>query len=154
MRDDLLEELKPRTEPKKVWKLKVTGETPVLVLVQTPKPDHPVSKPDDPVSLAAETTPVSAITSYSSISATTSAPVPEKDKDMVDYEPSPPRDMDVNVIYLSASDYTFLGGDDEVAQFDFGPQKAIFEKPLASENHIKLLFVRGHVNGSPMSRML
>ena len=115
MRDDLLEELKPRTEPKKICKLKVTGETPVLVLVQTPKPDHLVSKPDDPVLPAAETAPVSAIASSSSISAMTSAPVPEKDDDMVDYEPYPPHDMDINVIHLSASDYTFLGRDDEVA---------------------------------------
>jgi hypothetical protein len=47
-------------------------------------------------------------------------------------------------------------GDDEhvVAQFDFGPKYMIFTKPKESVNHLKLLYVRGHIDGTPISRVL
>ena len=37
---------------------------------------------------------------------------------------------------------------------DLGPNNAIFEKPKGSEKHLKPLYVKGHINGSPVSRML
>jgi hypothetical protein len=49
-----------------------------------------------------------------------------------------------------------LSGDNEpiVAQFDFGPKEAAFTKPKESVNHLKSLFVRGHIDGIPIAKML
>ena len=47
---------------------------------------------------------------------------------------------------------TTLSG--EVAQFDFGPKEAVFTKPEESVNHVKPLYVRGHIYRRPVSRML
>jgi hypothetical protein len=69
-------------------------------------------------------------------------------EDLVDYETSPERPgMDVNVITFSA-DCTIVGdGELVVAQFDFGPKEVAFTKPKESVNHLKPLFVRGHIDG-------
>ena len=77
------------------------------------------------------------------------------EQEMVDYEPSPDRaGMDVNIITFSA-DYDIIGNDEPVmAQFDFGPKEAVFTKPKESVNHLKPLYVRGHLDGTPISRML
>ena len=69
-------------------------------------------------------------------------------EDLVDYEASPEHTgMDINVITFSA-DCTIVGNDEPVvAQFDFGSKKAAFTKPKESVNHLKPLFVRGHIDG-------
>ena len=41
-----------------------------------------------------------------------------------------------------------------MAQLDFGPKNAIFEKPKEPVTHLKPLYLRGHINGSPLTRML
>jgi hypothetical protein len=76
-------------------------------------------------------------------------------EDLVDYEASPEHpDMDVNVITFS-TDCTIVGDDEPiVAQFDFGPKEADFTKPKESVNHLKSLFVRGHIDGIPIAKML
>jgi hypothetical protein len=75
-------------------------------------------------------------------------------EEMLDYEPSPIReDMDVNVIYLSSVDYSLVG-DDEVAEMTFSPRDAVFQRPKDSENHLKPLYIRGHLDGAPISQML
>jgi hypothetical protein len=76
-------------------------------------------------------------------------------EDMVDYKASPERPgMDVNVITFFA-DCTIVGDDEPVvAQFDFGPKEATFTKPKESVNHLKPLFVRGHIDGIPIAKML
>jgi hypothetical protein len=76
-------------------------------------------------------------------------------EDLVDYEASPERPgMDVNVITFFA-DCTIVGDDEHViAQFDFGPKEAAFTKPKESVNHLKPLFVRGHIDGIPIAKML
>jgi hypothetical protein len=62
--------------------------------------------------------------------------------------------MDVNVITFS-TDCTIVGDDEPVvAQFDFGPKEAAFTKPKESVNHLKPLFVRGHIDGIPIAKML
>lgn len=40
------------------------------------------------------------------------------------------------------------------AQFDFGHKYMIFTKPKESVNHLKPLYVCGHIDGTPISRML
>jgi hypothetical protein len=76
-------------------------------------------------------------------------------EDLVDYEASPERPgMDVNVITFSA-DCTIIGDDEPiVAQFDFGLKEVAFTKPKESVNHLKPLFVRGHIDGIPIAKML
>jgi hypothetical protein len=73
---------------------------------------------------------------------------------MLDFGPPPVQeDMDVNVIYLSSVDYSLLG-DDEISEMSCGPCDAIFQRPKDSENHLKLLYIWGHLDGTPISRML
>jgi hypothetical protein len=76
-------------------------------------------------------------------------------EDLVDYEASPERlGMDVNVITFSA-DCTIVGDDEPiVAQFDFGHKEATFTKPKESVNHLKPLFMRGHIDGILIAKML
>jgi hypothetical protein len=76
-------------------------------------------------------------------------------EDLVDYEASPERlGMDVNVITFSA-DCTIVDDDEPVvAQFDFGPKEVVFTKPKESVNHLKPLFVHGHIDGIPIAKML
>ena len=45
-------------------------------------------------------------------------------------------------------------GDDEVAQFAFGPQDTILKKPTELDNHLKPLYIRGHLDGTLISCML
>jgi hypothetical protein len=76
-------------------------------------------------------------------------------EDMVNYEASLERPgMDVNVITFFA-DCTIVGDDEPVvAQFDFGPKEAAFTKPKESVNHLKPLFVCGHIDGISIAKML
>jgi hypothetical protein len=78
----------------------------------------------------------------------------DTDDDLLDFEPSPTHDgMDVNVIYLSSTDYSLLE-EEEVSQLALGPQDAVFKKQAESEDHLKLLYIRGHLNGMPVAHML
>ena len=52
-----------------------------------------------------------------------------------------------------SSDY-FIVPEEEVAHLQFGPRNAMFQKLKESDNHLKALYMRGHVNGKPISRML
>lgn len=74
---------------------------------------------------------------------------------MVDQEASPEcPSMEINVVTFS-TDYDITGDDGSVMDwFDFGPQDAVFNKPKESVNHLKSLFVRGHIDGTPISRMM
>jgi hypothetical protein len=78
----------------------------------------------------------------------------DDEEEMLDYEPSPVReDMDVNIIYLSSVKYSLIG-DDEMLEMSFGPRDAVFQRPKDSENHLKLLYIREHLDDMPISRML
>ena len=48
----------------------------------------------------------------------------------------------------------FVVPEEEVAHLQFGPRDAVFQKPKELDNHLKALYMRGHVNGKPISRML
>jgi hypothetical protein len=76
-------------------------------------------------------------------------------EDLVNYGASPEDPcMDVNVIMFSA-DCTIISDDEPVvAQFNFGPKEAAFTKPKESDNHLNLLFVRCHVDGILIAKML
>ena len=72
---------------------------------------------------------------------------------MVDYEASPERsNVEINVVHMS-SDY-FIILEEEVVHLQFGPCDAVFRKPKDSDNPLKALYMRGHINGKSISRML
>ena len=81
------------------------------------------------------------------------APSAKEVEELVDYEASPERsNLEINVVHMS-SDYLIIL-EEEVAHLQFGPRDAVFQKPKGSNNHLKALYMRGHVNGKPISRML
>ena len=76
------------------------------------------------------------------------------DEELVDYEASPThRNMEINAVHFSEEYYNVLE-EEEAALLDFGPREAIFQKPKESDNHLKALYMRGHINGRLISRML
>jgi hypothetical protein len=78
----------------------------------------------------------------------------DTDDDLLDYEPFPEHnDMEVNVVYLSFTDCSLLE-EEEVSQLALGPQDAIFKKLAESEDHLKPIYIHGHLNGMPVDRML
>jgi hypothetical protein len=77
------------------------------------------------------------------------------DEEMVDFEPTPNKEgMDINMVYYLPAEYRAVDEEGEVAQLDFGPKNAMFEKPKEPVKHLKPLYIKGHINGSPVARML
>jgi hypothetical protein len=67
-------------------------------------------------------------------------------------ESPPPTSMDVNMVFMLLAE--FRGTKEEVTQMCLGPKEVVFEKPEESSQHLKLLYVHGHINRKPISRML
>jgi hypothetical protein len=65
---------------------------------------------------------------------------------------SPPIDMDINMVFTLSAD--FRGAEEEVTQMCLSPKGVMFEKPEESSQHLKPLYVQGHIDGKPISRML
>lgn len=68
-----------------------------------------------------------------------------------DGSPLPER-MDINMVFTLPSEFRVV--DEEIAQLCLGPKDVIFEKPDESSRHMKPLYIKGHINGRPISRML
>jgi hypothetical protein len=71
----------------------------------------------------------------------------------VDYSYSPERmNLEINVVHV------FVDGsvptEEDLAHIDFGPKDAIFQKPKDIDDHLKALYMKGHIKGKPISRML
>jgi hypothetical protein len=64
----------------------------------------------------------------------------------------PPTSMDINMVFMLSVE--FRGAEKEVAQMCLGPKEAMFEKPEESSQHLRPLYVQGHINRKPISRML
>jgi hypothetical protein len=78
---------------------------------------------------------------------------PENDEELVDYSSSLERmNLEINVAH------SFVDGlvptEEDLAHLDFRPKDAIFQKPKYTDNHLKALYMKGHINGKPISRML
>jgi hypothetical protein len=78
---------------------------------------------------------------------------PEDDEQLVDYSSSPERmNLEVNVVHL------FVDGsmpmEEDLAHLDFGPKDVVFQKTKDINNHLKALYMKCHINGKPISRML
>jgi hypothetical protein len=80
-------------------------------------------------------------------------PTSKDDEELLDYSSFPERmNLEINVVHL------FVDGlvptEEDLAHLDFGPKDAIFQKPKDTDNHLKALYMKGHINGKPISRML
>lgn len=67
---------------------------------------------------------------------------------------SPPREnMDINMVFTLPMEFRAI---DEagIAQLSLGPRDAVFEKPDELNHHMRPLYIKGHVDGKPISRML
>jgi hypothetical protein len=60
--------------------------------------------------------------------------------------------MDINMVFTLPAE--FRGDEEEVAQMCLSPKEVMFEKSEESSQHLKPLYVRGHIDGKPISRML
>jgi hypothetical protein len=60
--------------------------------------------------------------------------------------------MDINMVFTLSAE--FRGAKEEVAQMCLDPKEAVFEKPKESRQHLKSLYIRDHIDGKPISRML
>jgi len=69
---------------------------------------------------------------------------------------------DVNMVFMLPMDFLAPSSDDEelefsdqIAQLALDPMTTIFEKPADNERqHLKALFVKGRVDGQPMTKIL
>jgi len=69
---------------------------------------------------------------------------------------------DVNMVFMLPMEFLAPSSDDEdvdfsnqIAQLALDPMTAIFEKPADNERqHLKALFVKGRVDGQPMTKIL
>jgi hypothetical protein len=60
--------------------------------------------------------------------------------------------MDINMVFTLPAE--FRGDEEEVAQMCLSTKEVMFEKSEESSQHLKPLYVRGHIDGKPISRML
>ena len=131
-------------------------DTPVYPTGHTDIPDRSdrPEPPVRPVEPSAENITESAVpVSISLVDGVEPAPPAMEVEELVDYEASPERNnLEINVVHMS-SDYLIIP-EEEVAHLQFGPRDAVFQKPKESDNHLKALYMRGHLNGKPISRML
>jgi hypothetical protein len=61
-------------------------------------------------------------------------------------------DMDINMVFTLAAE--FRGTEEEVVQIFFDPKEVVFKKIEESSQHLKSLYVRGHINEKSISMML
>jgi hypothetical protein len=64
----------------------------------------------------------------------------------------PPTGMDINMVFMLLAE--FRGIEEEVTQMCLSPKEVMFEKPKESSQHLKPLYIQGHIDGKPVSRML
>jgi hypothetical protein len=75
------------------------------------------------------------------------------DEKLVDYEASLEcSNIEINVVHFFEDYYAV--SEEDADHLDFGPGEAVFQKPKKSDNHLKALYMRGHINGKSISRML
>jgi hypothetical protein len=58
--------------------------------------------------------------------------------------------MDFNMVFTLLAE--FRGVEEEITQMCLGPKEAMFEKPEESIQHLKPLYIQGHIDGRPISR--
>jgi hypothetical protein len=64
----------------------------------------------------------------------------------------PPTSMDMNVVFMMSTE--FKSAEEDVAQMCLSPKEVVFKKPEESSQHLKPLYVWGHIDEKSISRML
>jgi hypothetical protein len=145
-RDEAFNQYSHMVPQGKEWRVKTSSEPapvrPVEELVRLVTPVRPVDidgQTDDP-----ETPPdFSSLVPMVCDDKSASDPAPEDDEELVDYSSLPKlMNFDINVIHMSMDGYVL--SEEDVAHLDFGPKEAIFQKPKATENHLKALHEGTH----------
>jgi hypothetical protein len=60
--------------------------------------------------------------------------------------------MDMNMVFTLLAKFECV--EEGVAQMCLSPKEAMFEKPEDSSQHMRPLYIQGHIDGKPISRML
>jgi hypothetical protein len=77
----------------------------------------------------------------------------DDDESLLIKDGSPPLiDLDINMV--CALPVEFNGVEEEVVQMCLGLKEVVFKKHEESSQHLRLLYVQGHIDGRPISRML
>jgi hypothetical protein len=77
----------------------------------------------------------------------------DDDESLLIKDRSPPlTSMDINMVFTLPAE--FRGIKEEVTQICLDPKEVVFKKPKESSQHIKPLYIRGHIDGRPISMML
>jgi hypothetical protein len=144
--------------PQKKWRPKVVEEKQTTIKMPTGMADSPAENAGPSAQSTDRPTPESRPSApHQDASNNVPTPMEEDDllgEDLVDYEASPEHPgMDINVITFSADCNIIGDAEPVVAQFDFGPKEVAFTKPKESMNHLKPLFMRGHIDGIPIAKM-
>jgi hypothetical protein len=159
-RDASFNRIRPMFPQEKQWRVKANSGSAPKPDVLVPIPEVPISvlevlvlKPEVPVLSepvqTAEPMIMDSIAQEQKLLSTSE----NDDEELVDYGTSPERgDLEINVVRLS-SDY-YVIPDEDIAKLSFGPRDAVFQKPKELENHLKALYMKGHINGRLISRML
>jgi hypothetical protein len=64
----------------------------------------------------------------------------------------PPTGMDINMVFTLPAEFRDI--EEEVAQMCLNPKEVVFKKPKESSQHLKPLYIWGHIDRKPVSRML
>jgi hypothetical protein len=64
----------------------------------------------------------------------------------------PPISIDINMVFTLS--VKFRGAKEKATQMCLGPKEAVFKKAEESSQHLKSLYIWGHIDGKPISRML
>jgi hypothetical protein len=152
-RDEAFNQYMPMIPQRKEWRVKISFEpAPVRPVEESVRPVRPVDvdgQTDDPEMLPVFSSSVPMVCDDK----TTSGHAPEDDEELVDYNSSPEHmNLDINVTHMSMDGYVL--SEEDVTHLTFGPKEAIFQKPKVNENHLKALYMKGHINGKPISLML
>ena len=148
-REKLFNKIRPMAPAKQMWRPKqiesIAASTSITAAPTPPKKDDVV-----PI-----TSSIPLVTSSSTEE--TSSPIYTlgDEDDMVDCEYTPAQEgMDINMVYYLPAEFRAVDEQGDVAQLEFGPKNAIFEKPKEPMKHFKQLYLKGHINRSPVARML
>jgi hypothetical protein len=71
---------------------------------------------------------------------------------LIKYESPPLIGIDINMVFTLP--IKFRGIEEEIAQMCLGPKEVVFEKPEESSQHLKPLYIRGHIDRRLIYRML
>ena len=131
-RDKLFNDTRPMVPPKQVWRPKKIQDTAASTSI-TAIPTSP--KEDDAIDMTSSAT----LLTYPSLGQISeSVDALEEEADMLDYECTPVHEgMDINMVYYLPAEFRAVGEEGEVAQLDFGPKNAIFEKPKDPVTHLR-----------------